>query len=118
MPAATAAWEAHSLRRSKFIGENPTDRHGRIAANAGLKPSRVDSQQNAVLGAGFARNPTESQSRRPAAKVYRIVAKSEVVVFRPKGPAVHIAWPSGPGKAYQNALTGPTGRQIAPVPTE
>ena len=40
------------------------------------------------------------------------MVKSEVVVFRPKGPAVHIAWPSGPGKASQNPLSGPTGNAV------
>ena len=44
---------------------------------------------------GFARNPIKSHSRHPAAKVDRIVAKPGVVVFPPKRPAVHIAWPSG-----------------------
>ena len=47
-----------------------------------------------------------------------VVAKSGVVVFRPKGPAVHIAWPCGPGKTPQNDLSGPTGRQFALVPAE
>ena len=48
----------------------------------------------------------------PAARVYRIVAKSGVVFFRPKGPAIQIAWPSGPGKLHQNAPSGPTGNAV------
>ena len=33
-------------------------------------------------------------------------------MFRPKGPAVQIAWPSGPGKSPPNRRPGPTGRQF------
>ena len=33
-------------------------------------------------------------------------------MFRPKGPAVRIAWPIGPGKTPPNHLSGPTGRQF------
>ena len=40
------------------------------------------------------------------------VGPNGVVVFRPKGPAVHIAWPSGPGKSPPNHRSGPTGRQF------
>ena len=83
--------------------------------------SRHFENDSLNLGAGFACNPTESQSRRPAAKVYRIVAKSGVVVFRPKGPAVQIAWPSGPGKAVRGPAPpgqairtdGPLGRKLS-----
>ena len=64
------------------------------------------------LGAGCARNPIESQSRCPPTKVEGIGAKCVVVVFRPKGPAVHIAWPNGPGKRPSIDLSGPTGRQF------
>ena len=50
-----------------------------------------------------------------------VVAKSGVVVFRPKGPAVHIAWPSGPGKAVRGPAPpgqairtdGPLGRKLS-----
>ena len=38
--------------------------------------------------------------------------RTGVVVFRPKGPAVQIAWPSGPGKSPPNHRPGPKGRQF------
>ncbi len=42
-------------------------------------------------GAGFARKPVKSQSRCPAAKALRGVARFGVLLFRPKGPAVCMA---------------------------
>ena len=33
-------------------------------------------------------------------------------VFRPNGPAVHIAWPSGPEPTPPIDISGPTGRQF------
>ena len=42
-------------------------------------------------GAGFARKPVKSQSRCPAAKALRGVARFGVLLFRPKGPAVYMA---------------------------
>ena len=69
------------------------------------------------LGAGFARKPIRSKSRSNDSRGvlwrrFSEVGPNGVVVFRPKGPAVHIAWPSGPGKSPPNHRSGPTGRQF------
>ena len=64
------------------------------------------------LGEGFARNQIESQLRCAATKGDHIGAKCGVFVFRPNGPAVRKALPSGPGKTHPNDLSGPTGRQF------
>ena len=41
-------------------------------------------------------------------------ASEACFVFRPNGPAVYTAWPSGPGTAPPIEISGPTGRQFIP----
>ena len=76
----------------------------RFCQNAGCESPQKNSE-------GFARNTIKSPSRRPVAKVL-LSRPNGVVVFRPKRPAVQIAWPSGPGKSPPNHRPGPTGRQF------